>query len=51
MKDNPYIKEITEIKILTSTSDEDSIKLNLFIKAIENIGEESILDKSILEEN
>ena len=50
-KDNPNIKEIKDAKILTSTSDEDSIKLNIFIKAIENIGEESLLDKSILEEN
>ena len=48
-KDNPNIKEIKEVKILTSSSDEDSMKLNLFVKAIENIGEEALLDKNILE--
>ena len=49
LKDNPDIIEIKEIKILNSYSDADSIKLNLFVKSVENIGEESILDKSILE--
>ncbi len=48
-KNNPNIKEIKEVKILTSSSDEDSMKLNLFVKAIENIGEEALLDKNILE--
>ena len=48
-KDNLSIKEIRDVKILTVSSDEDSIKLNLFVKAIENIGEIVKVDKSIFE--
>ena len=51
MNNNKNIKEIKEVKILTSFSDEDSIKMNLFVKAIENIGEESILDENILKDS
>ena len=49
LKDNHNMVEIKEIKILNTYTDENSIKLNLFVRAIEKIGEESILDKSILE--
>ena len=48
MKENIDIKEIKEVKILTSSSDEDSIKMNLFIKAIERIDNISILDENSL---
>lgn len=46
MKDNPDIKEVSEVKILTSSSDEDSIKLNLFIRVIENIGQIAKIDEN-----
>ena len=47
-KDNLNIKEIKDIKILTTSNDENSIKLHLFVKAIENIGEESTIDQNTL---
>ena len=50
-KNNKDIKEITEVKILTKTSDENSLRINLFIRAIENIGETIKIDKNILKEN
>ena len=49
LKDNNDIKDIKEIKILTSSSDENSIKLKLFIKTIESIGETSKIDITTLD--
>ncbi len=37
-KDNPDIVRIKEVKIMTSSSDEDSIRFKLFVRAIEDIG-------------
>lgn len=51
LKDNHNIKEIKDVKILTSSSDEDSIKMNIFIKSIENIGKYSKLDEEELNNN
>ena len=48
-KNNPNIKKIKETKILTSSCDEDSIKMNLFIKTVEDIGIESKLSKEFIE--
>ena len=39
MKDNENIIEIRDVKILDTSSDEDSIEFNLFVRAIEDIGE------------
>ena len=39
MSDNEDIVEIRDVKILDTSSDEDSIEFNLFIRSIENIGE------------
>ena len=39
MKDNEDIVEIQEVKILANSSDEDSIEFDLFVRAIEDIGE------------
>ncbi|MBQ8681801.1 MAG: sporulation protein YqfD [Bacilli bacterium] len=39
MKDNEDIVEIRDVKIMDTSSDEDSIEFNLFVKAIEDIGE------------
>ena len=39
LKDNLDIIEISDIKILNNSSDEDSIRFKLFVRAIENIGE------------
>lgn len=38
MKDNSDIVRIEEVKIITSSSDEDSIRFKLFVRAIEDIG-------------
>ena len=38
MRDNSDIIEISDVKILNSNSDEDSIKLELFVRVIEDIG-------------
>ena len=47
-KDNSFIKEISDIRILSSSSDEDSIQFQLFVKAIENIGVAVPLDVNSL---
>ena len=39
LKDNSSIVEISDVKILASSSDYDSINMNLFIRVIEDIGE------------
>lgn len=39
MKDNSDIVEIRDVKILSSSSDEDSITFQLFVRSIEDIGE------------
>lgn len=39
LSDNDAIKEIKNVKILSTFSDEDSIKFNFFISVIEDIGE------------
>ena len=39
MKDNPKIKKIKKITIISQEETESKIKLKLFISAIENIGE------------
>lgn len=39
MKDNEDIVEFKDVKILDASSDEDSIQFQLFVRAIENIGE------------
>ncbi len=57
MKDNRDIVRIEEVKIMNSSSDEDSIQFRLFVRAVENIGEivpitmekENLLDKEITE--
>ena len=38
MRDNKGIREIKDVKILSTDSDEDSIQFQLFVSAIENIG-------------
>lgn len=38
MKDNSDIVRIEEVKIITGSSDEDSIRFKLFVRAIEDIG-------------
>lgn len=40
-KNNEAIVSFKEVKILSSSSDEDSIHFYLFVKAIENVGEEA----------
>ena len=47
MRDNPLIKEVVDIRILNSYSDEDSVQFNIFIKAIEDIGEISYFSPDI----
>ena len=47
-KDNSFIKEISDIRILSSSSDEDSIQFQLFVKAIESIGVAVPLDVNSL---
>lgn len=44
MRDNRDIVEISDVKILSSNSDEDSIKFKLFVKAIEDIGDVAVID-------
>jgi len=39
MGDNEDIVDISDVKILSSSSDEDSIEFDLFVSAIEEIGE------------
>lgn len=38
MKDNSNICDVKDIKVLSSYSDEDSIRFNLFVRVTENIG-------------
>ena len=38
-RDNPYIREIKEIKVLKQNSDEVGISFQLFVRVVENIGE------------
>ena len=47
MRDNPLIKEVVDVRILNSYSDEDSVQFNIFIKAIEDIGEISYFSPDI----
>ena len=47
MKNNSNIKEVKEAKILSSSSDEDSINLTLFIKTIEDIAEERKIEENL----
>lgn len=39
MRDNIYIKDISEVKVIERNSDEEGVSLRLFVKAIEDIGE------------
>lgn len=50
MKDNRDIVEIKDVKILSTDSDEDSIRFELFVRVIENIGEVVPISESKLEE-
>lgn len=50
MKDNRDIKEIKDVKILSIDSDEDSIKFELFVSAIEDIGEVVPIEEIKIEE-
>ncbi len=47
MKNNSNIKEVKEAKILSSSSDEDSINLTIFIKTIEDIAEERKIEENL----
>ena len=38
-RDNPYIREIKEIKVLKQNSDEVGISFQLFVRVVEDIGE------------
>lgn len=52
MSDNDDILEIKDVKILSTKSDEDSIKFKLFVSVIEDIGEVvPISEVSVEEEN
>ena len=44
MKDNSFMKEIKDVKVLSSVSDEDSIKFQFFVRAVEAIGVVQPLD-------
>lgn len=50
MKDNSGIIEIKDIKILSTKSDEDSIQFELFVSAIEDIGEVVPIEELKMEE-
>ena len=50
MKDNPDIKEIKDVKILSTDSDEDSIEFELFVSAIEDIGKVVSIEEIKVEE-
>lgn len=39
LKDNPDIREFQEVKILSTSSDYDSMRIRLFVRTIEEIGE------------
>ena len=38
-RDNPYIREIKEIKVLKQNSDEVGVSFQLFVRVVEDIGE------------
>ena len=38
-RDNPYIREIEEIKVLKESSDEVGVSFQLFVRVVEDIGE------------
>ena len=44
MKDNPFMKRVEDVMVLSSYSDEDSIVFHFFVKAIEDIGESVDID-------
>lgn len=48
MKDNPSIREITDVKILNASSDEDNMEFKMFVKTIEDIGEVVTINKEEL---
>lgn len=50
MKDNEDIVKIKDVKILTTSSDEDSIQFKLFVRAIEDIGEVVTIQEIKVEE-
>ena len=50
MKDNGDIIEIKDVKILSTVSDEDSIEFELFVSAIEDIGEVVPISEAEVEE-
>jgi len=50
MKDNGDIVDIRDIKIISAESDEDSIEFNLFVRAIEDIGEVVLIEENVDEE-
>lgn len=46
LKDNKEIKKIKKVTVLSSSVDDSMIHLNLFVTAIENIGEVSIIQEN-----